>query len=382
MATAFKGSGKEHIDHRKRRRFVGEARTDRERVGIVVLAGQLGDLDGVPERRADAVHLVRRHLLAVAAAAEEERRATVFERGRSGAMHVERIVDWLLARRPHVDDVDALGNQMAFHRLLEDKAGMVGAENGALLTHGSKHSGFVEETPRGTMIAMPSPLLACNWKMNPAPAGCDADGSPYRGNNVVVFPALTDLPTVREAKLVFGAQCGRSEPKGAFTGDCSMPMLKAAGCTYVLCGHSERRRYHGETDEAVIAAVIAAIEAGLHPIVCIGETQEEHDAGKTHAVLKKQLKHLPSAPRLTIAYEPVWAIGTGNTATERDIADAHACIRSVVQDPAVAILYGGSVNAQNAGAILRVPEVGGLLIGGASLKPDEFAQIVEAAKTF
>lgn len=225
-------------------------------------------------------------------------------------------------------------------------------------------------------------LIAANWKMNPPPPGFDAKDSPYRTESavdVVVFPTFVDVSRCMDANLIVGAQCGRSQPNGAYTGDVSMAMVKTGGCRYVLCGHSERRKYHGETDADVAEQAVAALEAGIHPIICIGETEEERKKGKQNDVVKKQMKDLPSG--VTIAYEPVWAIGTGKTATPKDAQDMHAFIRSLLpedQREKTRILYGGSMNAANAEELLRQEDIDGGLIGGASLKP-EFKTIVEIA---
>lgn len=226
-------------------------------------------------------------------------------------------------------------------------------------------------------------LIAGNWKMNPAPAGFDSNGSPYRTGevDVIVFPAFTDIARCIHAQLITGAQYGRAESSGAFTGDVSMAMIAATGCRYVLCGHSERRKFHNESDEDVAKQAIAALEADLHPVICIGETEEER-AGKKHKhVIEKQLKLLPKSG-ITIAYEPVWAIGTGKTATPEDAEDMHAHIRGLLgkEGESIRILYGGSMNAKNAKDLLAQPNIDGGLIGGASLKPEEFRVIVEAAK--
>ncbi len=227
-------------------------------------------------------------------------------------------------------------------------------------------------------------LIAANWKMNPAPMGFDAAESAYRTESavdVIVFPTFADLPTCLMTPLIVGAQCGRAEPAGAFTGDVSMKMLKALGCHYVMCGHSERRRYHHESDDDVAQQAIAALEAGLHPIVCIGETAEEREAKKEKKIVEKQMKELPAG--ITIAYEPVWAIGTGKTATPKDAQTMHAFIRSKLakeEQTSTRILYGGSMNAANAEELLKQEDIDGGLIGGASLKPDEFRKIVEIAE--
>lgn len=226
------------------------------------------------------------------------------------------------------------------------------------------------------------PLIAGNWKMNSAPAGFDAKDSPYRtgGVDVVVFPAFTDIAKCVHAQIVTGAQYGRAEASGAFTGDVSMPMIAAAGCRYVLCGHSERRRYHHESDEEVAEQAVAALEANLHPVICVGETADEREMKKHKHVIERQLKLLPKSG-ITIAYEPVWAIGTGKTATPEDAEDMHAFIRSLLgkEGEGIRILYGGSMNAKNAKDLLSQKNIDGGLIGGASLKIDEFRMIVETA---
>lgn len=235
-------------------------------------------------------------------------------------------------------------------------------------------------------------LLAANWKMNVVPAAAllnahgDRSVNPYHphvGIDIVVFPAFTDLKPCMEAGLIAGAQCGHPEPSGAHTGDISIAMLKKAGCRYVLCGHSERRANHGETDDDIAAQTIAALENGLHPIICIGETLEEREKGHEKTVVKKQLKHLPLESDVTIAYEPVWAIGTGKTATPKQAQEMHAYIRSLLPEDrreSTRILYGGSMKAENAEELLKQPDIDGGLIGGASLKAEEFGKMVEIAE--
>lgn len=227
-------------------------------------------------------------------------------------------------------------------------------------------------------------MLAANWKMHPAPAGWDAQGSPYKPHaaiDIVVFPTALDIRACAAAKFTVGGQHARSESDGAFTGDISMALLKAAGCRYVLCGHSERRHGHGETDKDIANQVLAATASGLLPIVCIGETAEEQAAKKTHAVLKKQVSAIPACEVLW-AYEPVWAIGTGKTSTPEHAQEAHAFIRSLLPEAtrnATRILYGGSANPMNARELLEQDDVDGLLVGGASLKPEEFGDMVAIA---
>ncbi|MDD5026737.1 MAG: triose-phosphate isomerase [Candidatus Peribacteraceae bacterium] len=229
-------------------------------------------------------------------------------------------------------------------------------------------------------------LIAANWKMNPAPQGALAKDSPYRtlsSVDVWVFPTYLDLQPCIEAGLITGAQLGSSAANGAHTGDVSMTMLTELKCRSVLCGHSERRHGRHETNEEVIAQTIAALEAGLHPIVCVGETAKQREAGEEKEVVKKQLEGLPVESRILIAYEPVWAIGTGKTATPAQAQEMHASIRSLlpkdVRD-STRILYGGSVKPDNAEELLRQKDIDGALVGGASLKPDEFQKIVSAAQ--
>lgn len=222
-------------------------------------------------------------------------------------------------------------------------------------------------------------LLACNWKMNPAPKGFDAPDSVYHAENVIVFPAYTDIGGCVWLKIKTGAQFASTEPNGARTGDVSMQMIKDMGCEYVLCGHSERRKYHGETDEDVAAQAAAALKLGLTPIVCIGETDEEKSSGKMLEVLTKQIKHLPKDQNVIIAYEPVWAIGTGKIPSTSDVAEAAAVIKKEYGSD-VKVLYGGSLDDKNCKELLSTEGIGGALIGGASLKPEKMAAIVAIAK--
>jgi triosephosphate isomerase len=242
-------------------------------------------------------------------------------------------------------------------------------------------------------------LVAGNWKMNGrlddarerARALCAKaqDGMPC---DVVVCPPATLIaPLAAELAQVaigLGAQDCHAEDSGAFTGDIAAPMLAELGCTHVIVGHSERRRDHSETDALVAAKASAAHRAGLVAIICLGESAEERQEGRAREVVATQLAgSLPaeaSSGNTVIAYEPVWAIGTGNTATPDDVAEIHDLLRnrltaSMGDDGAqVRLLYGGSVNAGNADQLLSVPHVNGALVGGASLKPDDFWAIVAA----
>ena len=219
--------------------------------------------------------------------------------------------------------------------------------------------------------------------MNEPPEGCFSENSPYRsqsGVDVWVFPSFPDLHSAHANGLVTGAQCGRSEGKGAFTGDVSMQMLSGQHYHAVLCGHSERRKFHGETDEHVAAQVHAAQDAGLVPVVCIGESAEERTSGNAQKKVQEQLKNI-SFPAV-IAYEPVWAIGTGKSADPKDAQEMHAFIRSILpagERDGTRILYGGSVNEKNAAGFLAEPDIDGFLVGGASLDPAAFGAIVAAA---
>lgn len=238
-------------------------------------------------------------------------------------------------------------------------------------------------------------LVAGNWKMNMlrddavALAGALAErarsGNP--GCDILVCPPATVIGAVgaalKDTRVTLGGQDCAPAEKGAFTGDVSAEMLKDLGCSHVIIGHSERRHGHGETDDHVREKVLGAWRAGLTAIVCIGETRSQREDGMALAVVSSQLAaSVPpgaAADRMVIAYEPVWAIGTGLTPTLGDIAEVHAAIRASV--PAgTRILYGGSMNPKNAADILAIPDVGGGLIGGASLKAEDFWAIVEAAR--
>jgi triosephosphate isomerase (TIM) len=237
-------------------------------------------------------------------------------------------------------------------------------------------------------------LVAGNWKMNmlraEAAALAGALAARAKGSkpacDIVVCPPATVIGVVGDALgdsgIALGGQDCAPAEKGAFTGDVSPEMLRDIGCSYVILGHSERRHGHGETDDQVREKVLGAWRAGLTAIVCIGETRSQREDGMALAVVSAQLSgSVPpgaSAARLVIAYEPVWAIGTGLTPTLADIAEIHAAICASVPT-GTRVLYGGSMNPKNAADILGIPDVGGGLIGGASLKADDFWAIVEAA---
>lgn len=204
------------------------------------------------------------------------------------------------------------------------------------------------------------------------------------------FPALTAaVDTVRGTGIAVGAQNLYWEAQGAFTGEVSAPMIKAAGCSHVLVGHSERRQYFGETNATVLKRTLAALEAGLTPVVCVGETLDERESGSTEAVLSTQFTDGLGAltpeqfSRIIIAYEPVWAIGTGRTATPEIAEEAHRFIRQKVAEKfgaeladGLRILYGGSVKPDNVNSLMACANIDGGLVGGASLKPADFAKIV------
>jgi triosephosphate isomerase len=230
-------------------------------------------------------------------------------------------------------------------------------------------------------------LIAGNWKMFKGPHQAREFATQIRnlparvpGVEIVVCPAFVSLyATLQglgpESEVRVYGQNVHWDLEGAFTGEVSAPMLLELGVTGALVGHSERRQHFGETDEAVRLRAEAALEAGLHVIACVGETEAERDAGKTEAVLERQVGVLPRHERLVIAYEPVWAIGTGKTATPEIAQEAHAFVKSLHGAP---VLYGGSVKPENAGALLRLPDVDGALVGGASLDLPSFEAICRA----
>src|SRR5713101_1678282 len=200
------------------------------------------------------------------------------------------------------------------------------------------------------------------------------------GVDVVVCPPFVSLAIA--VQLLAGTEIGVAaqnvhwEPAGAFTGEISAPMLREVGVYGAIVGHSERRQFFGETDETVEKRARAALDAGLSVIACVGETEAEREAGETEEVLRRQVSVLDADEQLVVAYEPVWAIGTGKTATPELAQEAHALIRSVLDVP---ILYGGSVKPENAADLLAQPDVDGALVGGASLAVESFASICEEA---
>ncbi len=252
---------------------------------------------------------------------------------------------------------------------------------------------------------MRKPFVAGNWKMNTdshtsvqlaeliVSGSCELAGDSV---TVAVCPPFVYLQTVAKAvsasHVAVGAQDVYYESKGAFTGEVSPAMLKDVGCTYVLCGHSERRHVIGETDELVNRKVIAALGGGLLPILCVGELLAERDASQTEIVVSRHLKEglaglsAEKVSAVTIAYEPVWAIGTGRTATSQQAQEVHGFIRDLLDQmydaelaEEIRILYGGSVKPNNSAELMSQSDVDGLLVGGASLKADDFLAIVRSA---
>jgi triosephosphate isomerase len=252
---------------------------------------------------------------------------------------------------------------------------------------------------------MRKPLVAGNWKMNTdshtsielvkriASGSSEIAG---RSVHVAVLPPFVYLQAVAEAlrptSIALGAQDIYHEAKGAFTGEISASMLKDIGCTYVLCGHSERRHVIGETDELINKKVGAAISGGLLPILCVGELIKERKASKTEEVVTRHVRagladlSAEKASAVTIAYEPVWAIGTGLTATPQQAQEVHSLIRELLSEmygtelaEEIRILYGGSAKPDNAADLMHQQDVDGLLVGGASLNADDFIAIIQAA---
>jgi len=242
-------------------------------------------------------------------------------------------------------------------------------------------------------------IIAGNWKMNKTPSEAaelaEAIAKIEGTCEIVICPPFVDLFYARRAiegsKIHLGAQNCHWKESGAFTGEISADMLVEAGCEYVIIGHSERRQYFGETDETVNLRTKAALEKGLKVILCVGESKDQREGGVTEKVIEKQvredLKDLTAEEmeNVVIAYEPVWAIGTGLTATSEQAEEVCALIRSLLKEifgaktaEETTIQYGGSMNAKNAAELLSMPDIDGGLIGGAALKPADFAEIVKA----
>ncbi len=250
---------------------------------------------------------------------------------------------------------------------------------------------------------MRTKVIAGNWKMQNDLSGAIAliSGikSELNGKNVncsvIICPPFTNLETastlIKDSVIKLGAQNMHNEDGGAFTGEISASMLKSVGCTYVILGHSERRTIFKESDEFINAKIKKALASGLLPIFCIGETLEERESGVTFDVIKKQVVgglsgiSTEDMAKIIIAYEPVWAIGTGKTATPDQAQEVHAFIRKLVGElynasiaEGIIIQYGGSVKPDNAKELLHMPDIDGALVGGACLKADSFAKIIEA----
>jgi triosephosphate isomerase len=239
------------------------------------------------------------------------------------------------------------------------------------------------------------PIIAGNWKMNKDPGESRAlvqqlielTGD-VKNTEIIIIPPFTSLSVVaeltRNSRIKLGAQNMYWEQSGAYTGEISGVFLKSLGCDYVLIGHSERRHVMGETDEMINRKLKTAVEIGLISIFCCGETEKEKEEGRTEQVLTRQLQHglkdiEDQVHKMIIAYEPVWAIGTGKTATPQQAAEVHAYIRSTLKKQ-VSILYGGSVKPENVDALMAEKEIDGCLVGGASLKPESFARIIKFSR--
>ena len=242
-----------------------------------------------------------------------------------------------------------------------------------------------------------TPLIAGNWKMHKTQAEARAflaEIRPREGVDVAVCAPFTSLAAAGDAApdgVAVYAQNMHEDPNGPFTGEVSAPMLTEIGVDGVVLGHSERRQFCGETDRALALKVLAALEAGLVPILCVGETEEERERGDTERKLRHQVQEgldkvpIERLPEVVIAYEPVWAIGTGLTATSEQAQDACGFVRALVEGfdkaagQAVRILYGGSLKPEGAEELLALPDIDGGLIGGASLEAGDFAAIVQTA---
>lgn len=242
-------------------------------------------------------------------------------------------------------------------------------------------------------------LIAGNWKMNGGLAANEAlvkamlaaIGAPACDVALCApAPYLAQLQSLLQGSpIAWGSQDVSAHEQGAYTGEISVAMLKDFGCRYAIVGHSERRQYHGETDEVVAAKAQRALAGGVTPIVCVGETLAQREAGETEAVVKRQLAAVIHTvghciTEIVVAYEPVWAIGTGKTASPEQAQQVHAVLRAqlaaaTTNPKRIHILYGGSMNAANAASLLAQPDIDGGLIGGASLKATDFLQIVAAA---
>jgi triosephosphate isomerase (TIM) len=248
-------------------------------------------------------------------------------------------------------------------------------------------------------------ILAANWKMNLTHVEAESFVETFLNEvgdvnhaEIVIIPSFTSIPTLAQAAarapfIRVGAQNLHWEKNGAFTGEISATMLRALFVKYVVIGHSERRALFGETDEMVQKKVHTALEAGLRPIMCVGESLEERESGSVQKVLRRQVERglegikADHLPEVVIAYEPVWAIGTGKTATPAQAEEVHAFLRSLLAElfdqtaaDRTRIQYGGSVKPENTEVLMREPNIDGALVGGASLDPHSFARIIRAAE--
>jgi triosephosphate isomerase len=228
-------------------------------------------------------------------------------------------------------------------------------------------------------------LIAGNWKMYKGPAATaefclGLREQDFEGTDIVVCPSFVSLAVAVQllagTEIAVAAQNVHWETEGAYTGEVSAGMLLELGVYGTIVGHSDRRQLFGETDETVAKRTAAALAAGLFVIACVGETEVERERGETEAVLRRQVSVLEADDNLVLAYEPVWAIGTGRTATPDIAQEAHAFVKSLLHVP---VLYGGSVKPDNAAELLAQPDVDGALVGGASLELDSFTQICRAA---
>ncbi|MDQ2983550.1 MAG: triose-phosphate isomerase [Actinomycetota bacterium] len=224
-------------------------------------------------------------------------------------------------------------------------------------------------------------LIAGNWKMYKGPGETRAfldEFDPPPGPEVVICPPFGSLGAAVESGRTIFAQNVHWEDEGAFTGEVSAPILLELGVAGSIVGHSERRQYFGETDETVWMRTEHALARGLRVIACVGELEAEREGGETEDVLRRQVSVLSAHENLVVAYEPVWAIGTGKTATPEIAQEAHAFVKSLLDVP---VLYGGSVKPDNAEELLSQPAIDGALVGGASLEVDSFTAICQAAAT-
>ncbi|MCL2538552.1 MAG: triose-phosphate isomerase [Alphaproteobacteria bacterium] len=227
-------------------------------------------------------------------------------------------------------------------------------------------------------------IIAGNWKMNGSAAALDimigALGDVKTDATIIICPPFPYLVVASSASVAIGAQDVSTHASGAYTGEVSAKMIAETGAKYVIVGHSERRQYHGETNAIVAAKAARALENNLIPIICVGETKGEKEAGRAFDIVGAQIREsIPgdASGEIVIAYEPVWAIGTGLVPTMDDIREMHAHIANIVGE-SVPILYGGSVKGSNAAEIMGIAHVGGVLVGGASLTPADFLPIVKA----